>query len=67
MPLRLVKESIREDAGETTIEVKVSLTDASVEDETVGLAVLAEGADLPSGDTVTGTSAARCGLHAGFW
>ena len=53
--ITLSQESIREDAGETTIEVKVSLTDASVEDETVGLAVLAEGADLPSGDTVTGT------------
>ena len=53
--ITLSQESIREDAGATTIEVKVSLTDASVEDETVGLAVLAEGADLPSGDTVTGT------------
>ena len=53
--ITLSQESIREDAGETTIEVKVSLTDASVEDETVGLAVLADGAVLPSGDTVTGT------------
>ena len=53
--ITLSQESIREDAGETTIEVKVSLTDASVEDETVGLAVLADGADLPSGDTVTDT------------
>ena len=53
--ITLSQESIREDAGEMTIEVKVSLTDASVEDETVGLAVLPEGADLPSGDTVTGT------------
>ena len=53
--ITLSKESIREDAGETTIEVNVSLTDASVEDETVGLAVLADGADLPSGDTVTDT------------
>ena len=53
--ITLSQESIREDAGETTIEVNVSLTDASVEDETVGLAVLADGADLPSGDTVTGT------------
>ena len=53
--ITLSQESIREDAGETTIEVKVSLTDASVEDETVGLAVLSDGADLPSGDTVTGT------------
>ena len=53
--ITLSQESIREDAGATTIEVKVSLTDASVEDETVGLAVLADGADLPSGDTVTGT------------
>ena len=53
--ITLSQESLREDAGETTIEVKVSLTDASVEDETVGLAVLPEGADLPSGDRVTGT------------
>ena len=53
--ITLSQESIREDVGATTIEVKVSLTDASVEDETVGLAVLAEGAVLPSGDTVTGT------------
>ena len=53
--ITLSQESIREDAGETTIELKVSLTDASVEDETVGLAVLAAGAVLPSGDTVTGT------------
>ena len=53
--ITLSQESIREDAGETTIEVKVTLADASVEDETVGLAVLPEGADLPSGDTVTGT------------
>ena len=53
--ITLSKESIREDAGATTIEVKVSLTDASVEDETVGLAVLADGAVLPSGDTVTDT------------
>ena len=53
--ITLSQESVREDAGATTIEVNVSLTDASVEDETVGLAVLADGADLPSGDTVTGT------------
>ena len=53
--ITLSQESIREDAGETTIEVKVTLTDASVEDETVSLAVLPDGAVLPSGDTVTGT------------
>ena len=53
--ITLSQERVREDAGETTIELKVSLTDASVEDETVGLAVLAAGAVLPSGDTVTGT------------
>ena len=49
------EESIREDAGETTIELKVTLTDASVEDETVNFAVLSAGAVLPSGDTVTET------------
>ena len=53
--ITLSQESIREDAGATTIEVKVTLTDASVEDETMSLAVLPEGAVLPSGDTVTGT------------
>ena len=53
--ITLSQESLREDAGETTIELKVSLTDASVEDETVSLAVLPDGAVLPSGDRVTGT------------
>ena len=53
--ITLSQESIREDAGETTVEVKVTLTDALVEDETMSLAVLPEGAVLPSGDTVTGT------------
>ena len=53
--ITLSQESIREDAGATTIEVKVTLTDASVEDETMSLAVLPEGAVLPSGDTVTST------------
>ena len=53
--ITLSQESIREDAGATTIEVKVTLTDASVEDETMSLAILPEGAVLPSGDTVTGT------------
>ena len=53
--ITLSQESVREDAGATTIELKVTLADASVEDETVSLAVLSDGADLPSGDTVTGT------------
>ena len=53
--ITLSQERIREDAGETTIELKVTLTEASVEDETVNLAVLSAGAVLPSGDTVTGT------------
>ena len=53
--ITLSQERIREDAGETTIEVKVTLTEASIEDETVNLAVLSAGAVLPSGDTVTDT------------
>ena len=53
--ITLSQESLREDAGETTIELKVTLTAATVEDETVRLAVLPNGAVLPSGDTVTGT------------
>ena len=53
--ITLSQELIREDAGETTIELKVTLTDASVEDETVNLAVLSAGAVLPSGDTVMET------------
>ena len=53
--ITLSQERIREDAGETTIELKVTLTDASVEDETVNLTVLSAGAVLPSGDTVMET------------
>ena len=53
--ITLSQDSIREDAGETTIELTVTLTDASVEDETVNLSVLSAGAVLPSGDTVTET------------
>ena len=53
--ITLSQERIREDAGETTIEVKVTLTDASAKDETVNLSVLSAGAVLPSGDTVTNT------------
>ena len=51
----LSQERVREDAGETTIELKVSLTNALVEDETVRLRVLSAGETLPSGDTVTST------------
>ena len=53
--ITLSQESIREDAGETTIELKVTLTDASAKDETVNLTILSTGAVLPSGDTVTET------------
>ena len=53
--ITLSQESVREDAGETTIELKVSLTNALAEDETVRLRVLSVGETLPSGDTVTST------------
>ena len=53
--ITLSQESVREDAGETTIELKVSLTNALAEDETVRLRVLSAGEMLPSGDTVTST------------
>ena len=53
--ITLSQETIREDAGETAIELKVTLTETLVEDETVRLAVLPTGAVLPSGDTVTDT------------
>ena len=53
--ITLSQESIREDAGETTIELTVTLTDALSGDETVSLVVLPEGAVLPSGDIVAGT------------
>ena len=53
--ITLSQESIREDAGETTIEVQVTLTDASTRDATVNFTVLSAGAVLPSGDTVTKT------------
>ena len=51
----LSQERVREDAGETTIELKVSLTNALAKDETVRLRVLSAGETLPSGDTVTST------------
>ena len=53
--ITLSQESIREDAGETAIELKVTLTEALIKDETVRLTVLPTGAVLPSGDTVTNT------------
>ena len=53
--ITLSQERIREDAGETAIELKVSLTEALVEDETVRLTVLPTGAVLPSGATVPNT------------
>ena len=53
--ITLSQERIREDAGETTVELKVTLTSALVEDETVRLVILSNGEALPSGDIVTGT------------
>ena len=53
--ITLSQETIREDAGETTIELKVTLTSALREDETVRLVILSDGEALPFGDTVTGT------------
>ena len=53
--IALSQDSIREDAGETTVELNVTLTDALAEDAMVSLAVLPAGADLPSGGTVPGT------------
>ena len=53
--ITLSQERVREDAGETTIELTVTLTDASAKDETVNFSVLSAGAVLPSGDTVTAT------------
>ncbi len=53
--IALSQERVREDAGETTIELTVTLTEALVGDETVNLSVLPAGAVLPSGDTVTET------------
>ena len=53
--ITLSQERVREDAGETTIELKVSLTNALSEDETVRLRVLSAGETLPSGDAVTST------------
>ena len=53
--ITLSQERVREDAGETTIELKVVLTNALIEDETVKLVILPDGAVLPSGDMVTGT------------
>ncbi len=51
----LSQERVREDAGATAIELKVTLTAPLVEDETVSLVILSDGAVLPSGDVVTGT------------
>ncbi len=51
--ITLSQESVREDAGETTIELKVSLTNALAKDETVRLRVLSVGERLPSGGAVT--------------
>ena len=53
--ITLSQERVREDAGETVIELTVTLTEALVGDETVNLSVLSAGDVLPSGDTVTET------------
>ena len=53
--IALSQESIREDAGETKVELKVTLTDPLSKDETARLVILPNGAVLPSGDTVPGT------------
>ena len=53
--ITLSQESIREDAGETTVELKVTLTNALIKDEVMRLALLSDGAVLPSGGTVSGT------------
>ena len=53
--ITLSQERIREDASETTVELKVALTEALVEDATVSLAVLSDGAILPSGEAVKET------------
>ncbi len=53
--ITLSQNSIREDAGATPIELRVSLTNALVRDETARFAILPDGAALPSGRTVTGT------------
>lgn len=53
--IALSQNSIREDAGETAIELRVALTNALIRDETVRLVILPNGAVLPSGHTVAGT------------
>lgn len=53
--ITLSRERVREDAGETTITLNVSLKNPVVEDETVSLVVLPVGSVLPSGETVTVT------------
>ena len=53
--ITLSQESVREDAGETTIELKVSLTNALAKDEPVRLRVLSVGETLPAGGAVTST------------
>ncbi len=53
--ITLSQESVREDAGQTTIDLKVTLTDTLVGDEPVRLVILSNGAVLPSGDVVAST------------
>ena len=50
--ITLSHDRIREDAGATTVELKISLTSTLIEAETVRLAVLPAGTSLPSGGTV---------------
>ena len=51
----LSPERVREDAGETTIKLNVTLQEPLVEDETVSLVVLPAGSRLSEGGTVTRT------------
>ena len=53
--ITLSQERIREDAGATTIELKVALKNALIEDETVQLVILPNGSVLPDGNVVSGT------------
>ena len=53
--ITLSQESVREDAGQTMIELKVTLKDALVGDQPVKFIILPNGAVLPSGDVVAGT------------
>ena len=65
--ITLSQEVIREDAGATTIELKVSLTSVLVEDETVRLVILSNGETLPFWWYCDGHADARCALQSDLW